>query len=250
MAGISYTVFTNFLMDNGVLVFQDNKKFIVDKDIDTEKACDHIKILNEFHNASKGYMDSILERLPNGLGTEVEEMKVLLKVLIREEKKLRKYQDLSVVENEIVSVIESFINKAHKAIELINNCNYHSLLRRSMKNYEICLGKASENNIKMQDIIVIKDISKVEYNMVEIDLYNYLYKLKKQKANIDYNKVIEKFCLLEGLSYESYKFICGILSFPLEFAKFVSKNNRNYIEMQDEELIEKMKKAIEIDNMV
>lgn len=246
----SYTIFTNFLMDNGILVLEDDKRFTTSKIIDTEKACEHIKVLNKFHIASKGYVDSIFERLPNGLGTEVEEMKVLLKVLIREQKKLNKYESLSELEQEVLNEIENYINKAHKAIELISNCNYHSLLRRSMRNYEICLYKVFESNIRMDNMIVIKSLSKVQYNMLEIDAYNYLYKLKKQRIDIDYNKVIEKFCVIENLSYESYKFVCGMLSFPLEFSKFVWKNNRDYKQLDDEELIEKMRKAIAIDNML
>ncbi|MPM62613.1 hypothetical protein SDC9_109489 [bioreactor metagenome] len=123
------------------------------------------------------------------------------------------------------------------------------LISRSMKNIEVCLTDVDFDNLVKNETLEIVNFDDVAYNLVEMDAYYLLYKLKKRGFVIDFYKCLDKFCSLEGLEDSSKNFILALLSYPHEFMRIYEKYRRNKKSWTENEYIRRFSDAIREDGI-
>ena len=118
----------------------------IDKVSQEDDMENHIKAIANFNKLSKGY-ESAFCRFPCNIGKVFENYKIMLR---KYEKYLQQIRWLG-PENKFQEILlkygEMYSERAQKSIEQVYLSNYIELIKRSMKNQEICLGNTSLKNI-------------------------------------------------------------------------------------------------------
>lgn len=214
-----------------------------------ERVLSQLQLITEFHNMSCGFNGYLKRRINNDTCKLVEEYKVQVK-------RLRKYLD-KIKEQGAKGEVEKFLqeegkvqlNRAVQCLDCIGENNYMDLISRSMKNIEVCLTDVDFDNLVKNQTLEIVNFEDVAYNLVEMDAYYLLYKLKKRGFVIDYSRCVEKFCTLQGLGEDSKIFILSLLSYPHEFMKIYEKYRRNKKSWTEGEYVKRFIEAIREDGI-
>lgn len=214
-----------------------------------ERVLNQLELISEFHSISCGFNGYLKRRINNDTCKLVEDYKVQIKRLSKYIERIRSDSTDSVVDNFLLEEGELQVERAQKSIDSLEQHNYIDLVARSMKRVEICLTDVDFDNLVKGESLEIVNFEDVAYNMVEMDAYYLLWKLKRKGINIDYKKCIERFCELEGLEEDSCGFILALLSYPHEFMKIYEKYRRNKKSWTEEEYIKRMKAAIKEDGI-
>lgn len=241
--------FEHYLISKGIDVVDQINFDLKSKEVTEEMLLEQIKIISEFHKSVKGSTTGVKERLDSRAGRLVESFKVNIKKLKRDIDRFKNEEASNLFEEIILYKGEDYIKRGEEVIKSIYENGYYDLILRSMKNKEICLGDVDFNNLAKESKVQVKNIKKSSYNMVEIDCYNLLYKYKKKGLDVNFNKLVEEFCELEGLKHNSYQFITACLSFPYEVTKQCSNYRLKKKDLRDDEYILKLQKAIIQDSM-
>lgn len=196
-----------------------------------------------------GSTEFLKNRLDSSIGRIVEQYKVNLKKVNRDLNRLKNEGVNNSFENILFQKGEEFIQRGEKAVDNIYKNGYYDLIKRSMKNREICLGAVDFNNLTKEDKLKVKYIKKCSHNMVEVDCFNFLYKYKKRGLNLDFNELSLMFCNFEDLDIRSHKFIISLLCFPYEFTRQCNKYRVRKKDLTDEEYALKLQKAIVQDSL-
>ena len=130
----------------------------------------------------------------------------------------------------------------------MDNESYFDLIRRSMNNYEMCLGRVDEGNLKLaeNEILKIRTTKYISYNLIEHDLFNYIKRIKRRNFNIQIEKVIDEFVYKSSLSEKSKNYLTALCNYPFETMKLIYKY-RGYDDNDYDDWIKKINMAIEID---
>ncbi|SQC00421.1 spore coat protein CotS [Clostridium tetanomorphum] len=153
----------------------------IDKDdLDEKLILKHLETMSEFHKKTMGSTEFLKNRLDSSIGRIVEQYKVNLKKVNRDLNRLKNEGVNNSFENILFQKGEEFIQRGEKAVDNIYKNGYYDLIKRSMKNREICLGAVDFNNLTKEDKLKVKYIKKCSHNMVEVDCFNFLYKYKKE----------------------------------------------------------------------
>lgn len=194
---------------------------------------DQLKAIHSFHEKHVGNDDSFKDNIKNNLGKTIEDYKV-------EVRRLKKINPSDQVKN--------CINRAELCLKFTKDNKYLELIKRSMKRKEICIGNEmkidSNNKIELDKI----DINKCCYDMVEFDVINYLCYLRKKDIDLNWKKMIKKYCELEGLNSYSEKFIMAMVSYPKYTIKFFTKLKKDEKKLTETEYEKALRKAIKKDN--
>lgn len=197
-----------FLSEQGIEVIVENSKFSFHNSADK-----HVENLIKFHRRVIDYEFCFQLALKNSAGKDVTNYELWKKraMLLKEELNINdKYFD-------------NILEKAEKALRVINQSNYNQLIDRASRRKEIILGNSSVKNIYFSDSkLFIKDINKIEFNMIENDFIKYILKEKKKKKNNNYKRLVTLFLEGEGLFDDSRKYIEGMINYPRESMKFIS----------------------------
>lgn len=202
----------------------------------------------EFHRVSCGFNGYLKKRINNDTCKLVEEYKVQVKRLDRHIQKLEESGAKGNIEKFLVEEGKLQLERAKKSIEFIDESNYIDLISRSMKKIEICLTDVDFDNLVKNESLEVVNFEDVAYNMIEMDAYYLLSKLKKRGFALDYNKCISKFCDLEGIEENSKNFILALLSYPHEFMRIYEKYRRNKKSWNEEQYVKKFLEAIKEDS--
>ncbi|MBU5486163.1 spore coat protein [Clostridium sp. MSJ-11] len=241
--------FEQYLISKGIDVVDQINFELKSKEITEEMLLEQIRIMNEFHHKVRGSTSGIKERLDSRAGRVVESFKVNIKKLKRDIDRFQSEGANNLFEEIILYKGEDYIKRGEKVIKNIYEDGYYDLILRSMKNKEICLEDVDFNNLGKESKIQVRNIKKSSYNMVEIDCYNLLYKYKKKGLDVNFKKLVEEFCELEGLKENSYQFIIACLSFPYEVTRQCNNYRLKKKELGDDEYVLKLQKAIIQDSM-
>lgn len=203
----------------------------------------------DFQNKAKGYKDNILPRIGASIGKDLEGYKVQIKSLEYDLERINEKIDKNSVDIFILEKGNSFLSRGKRAIEYIESNNYKKLIRRSMENYEICLVRVEENNLRCVENgnIEVGTINYLTYNLIEHDIYSYLKRIKRKTDLIDIEYTIEYFVSKSLLDDDSIKYLNGLLSYPLESLRIWNKYRKNKKNLTEEEYIDAFYKAIKID---
>lgn len=203
--------------------------------------------ISEFHIKTLGYTGYMNKRLDNNIGKIVEQYKIYIKRFSKQLNKLKESGSNNEFENLVLKYGDIYLDRANKCMNTINNNDYISLILRSMKRTELCLGNTYFNNLRKTNDLEIINIESCSYNMVEMDLVNLLHKIKKKGIWIDFSSVIKDFCNLESLDQNSFNFILAIISYPYEFIRCCNRYREGTKNWTTEQYAEKLQKSMVAD---
>jgi hypothetical protein len=213
--------------------------------IEESKIEEQLYTMSEFHKNVMGYKGYMGKRLNNKTGSVVEQYKVSIKRLKRYLKNIRLNSASSNFERTLLKEGYVHLQRAENSISEVYNAGYISLIERSMKRTEICLGDSDFNNLRNIDgKIEVLSLDKCCYNNVEMDCFYLLSKYRRRGIKLDYNKLINKFCEYECLDENSSKFILALLSYPYAFMKCCNRYREKAKEWSEEEYQDRLNKAI------
>jgi hypothetical protein len=210
-----------------------NKEKLIESDIKKQ-----LKFISEVQSRLMGKKDVYYLRLHSEIGKNIEDYKVKNKRFERYLDMLGRKNNKSVLDLLIGSTGEEVLKRAEQCIETIYNCGYLDIIRRSMSNNEICIGKCMEYNLWYDNGYKICDISKICFNLVECDCISYLSRIKKREEQLPLEELIRCFTTFAGLGKNSEEFIKAMLSYPYEYMRIFEKmrglkNNLNEEELRD-----------------
>ncbi|WP_027623634.1 hypothetical protein [Clostridium lundense] len=246
---VNLNTFEQYLISKDIEVVRDLDVEISKKDIDEKLLLEQLKLISEFHKKAMGSTGIIKDRLDSSIGRIVEDYKVNIKKIKRDMDRLKQYGPSNTFEKMLLKKANEYVEIGEKVIKNVYQNGYYDLIKRSMRNKEICLADVDFSNIIKEDKIKVKNIEKCCYDMVEMDCYNLLYKCKKAGLKLDYKELVLMFCNFEGLDNNSYQYIISLLSFPYEFAKQCNKYRLRKKDLTDEQYALKLYKAIIQDDL-
>jgi hypothetical protein len=236
-----------YLLENNIRVVSSFKQNHILDNITEDKVLEQIDIIHQFHSVAIKYEGFEYKVINNKIGKTVEKYKLLLRNLKKTIKKMESNTYSNNFEDTLLKNSDTYLKRAEDCMEIVNNSNYIELVKRSMDRSELCLTNTYFNNIRSRNGLEIVSIKRCAYNMLEMDGVYVIRKLKRTGLDINYNKVIDYFCEIEGFNKNSGMFMKALCSYPHEYMKCceryrLNKNtsNLNYYEI-------KLKNAMERD---
>lgn len=222
-----------------------NQRFENIRKISLEDIKIQIKNIVGFQNAVKGYKDNILPRIGGSIGKELECYKVQIKNLELDLERITYKKEKNIVDIFILEEGEDLLSRANRAISYVENSNYIKLIKRSMGEYEVCLGVATEENLRKDKNgnLEVGTIKYLTYNLVEQDAYSYLRYVKRKNYKIDMEYLIEYFANESLLEDDSIEYLKGLMSYPAESLRLWDKYRRNKKKLTEEEYVAAFYKA-------
>lgn len=235
--------FTGFLNSKGIIISKGFEETVPYYNIDEAKALEQLYAIGEFHKKTIGYKSIIERNFENRTGKLIEQYKFYLKKSKRLLKALSEKDEVNAFEKLLMDCGDNFVNRAETSLKDLNKYGYIDIIKRSMRRGEICLEDTDFNNIRKRDHLELVNINNCSYNIVEIDAFNFLSKLKKKGIKLDYGYLIEEFCKCEDLDDNSVEFIMVLLNYPYNFMRCCNRYKESKKNWTIEEYIEKMNKA-------
>ncbi|GAA0121237.1 MAG: hypothetical protein KID00_06930 [Clostridium argentinense] len=246
-----YDTFGEYLKEKGIkkidFILKDNKS--LSRNGLDERVANQLQLISEFHQKSCGFNGYLKKRINNDTCKLVEEYKVQIKRFSKFMEKLKELGPKNEFEKLLMSKGDKYLKRAEECMKYIYNFNYMELISRSMKNVEVCLSDVGFDNLDRGETLEIVNFCDIAYNMVEMDAYYLLSKLKRKGANLNWEKHVKKFCELEKLDNNSEKFILAMLSYPHEFMKIFERYRKNKKNWSDKEYSDRLMKAMEEDGL-
>lgn len=239
---------TSYLINTGVIVGKESFSK-VSEDRSTNDIEKQLELIVRVQNLLMKQRETIIPRINSSIGKDIENFKVQIKKNIRLINSLKEEKDKSQLEIFIVEEGTRIINRARDTIKALDNDLYLTLIKRSMRNYEVCLGRVDEGNLKQDDngVIKIRTVKYISYNLVESDCYNYIKRLKRREYQGDINNIIKLFVRLSSLSNESEKYIRILANYPIEQMRVLSRYREEKGNLLDKEWMEELSLAYKKD---
>ena len=237
-----------------IITYLNNNKVIIDENITRKSDKNSIDISSQLdlivmiQSRLMNNKITIIPRINSTIGKDVENFRVQIKKL----DKLLNTINLKNNKNEfdfyLLEKGNIALNRAKTSFDVMDNESYFDLIRRSMNNYEMCLGRVDEGNLKLaeNEILKIRTTKYISYNLIEHDLFNYIKRIKRRNFNIQIEKVIDEFVYKSSLSEKSKNYLTALCNYPFETMKLIYKY-RGYDDNDYDDWIKKINMAIEID---
>lgn len=250
MSRFFYESFQDYLCGRGVrkVDFMLKSNETLNRNILTEKVDNQIHAINEVHKLSCGFNGFLKRRINNQTCKAVEEEKIQLRKFKKNYEKIKAEGPDNKIEQIALDEGQKIIDRASRVFDVMDDNGYMDLVRRSMDNVEICLTDVDFDNLGMNNgVIEIVNFDDISYNMVEMDCYFFLAKLKRKGFNVDFDRGIDLFCELEGLEKNSEVFIKCLLSYPHEFLKIFGKYRKSKKNWNEDEYVRRLLNGIRED---
>ena len=238
-----------FLNGNGIIVGEENfpkgskKKYMWDIDY-------QIALMVEIQKIMMGKKSYIIPRIESSIGHEIESFIVQTKKI---SKMIKLYEEKYYKDDFDYFIIEEgnkILARANRTINALDEDMYLKLILRSMNNYEICLGKVDEGNLKKDGMIIcIRSTRYISYNMLEHDCYNYIKRLKKKGYSGNVMEIVNDFSQKSGLGNESIDYIRVLVNYPIEAIKILSKIKYDRSRFTNDEWVKEINMSQRIDGI-
>lgn len=235
--------FTKFLKSRGIVISPGFEESVFYYDVDETKALEQLYAIGEFHINTMGYRDIVERNFENRTGKLIEQYKFCLKKTKRLFKVLSEKGAENKFEEMLLACGNDFISSAESSLKDVSRSGYIDIIKRSMKRGEICLENTGFSNIRKREQLEVVNINNCSYNILEIDAYNFLSKLKRKDVKLDYSYLVKQFCKYEGLKEESDEFIMALLRYPYNFMRCCNRYKDNKKDWTIEEYVMRMNKA-------
>jgi len=202
-----------------------------------------------FQKSVGAYKENLLPRIRASIGKELEEYKAQVILMERYIKNLKNKKDLNKIDNYIKDKEKEILYKAEISLKHIALKDYREIIERSMKNYEICLGRVDESNLALEDnIILVGTIKYMSYNIREHDIYSLIKKIKRKDIEISFQEIIDYYIEKENLKEGSRKYLEGLSSYPNEQLKVMKRYIQGKYALKEDEILENLYRAELLDN--
>lgn len=203
-----------------------------------------IDLIISFHKKAKYCLFESIDGLQSVIGKEVEGYKVQLKKLEREYNKIYSNPIKNSVDIYLISEGMNMLNQGNEAVNYIYNNGYIDIIKRSMNRNEICLVKCDESNLNRdEEELSVYNIKSLCYNLVEEDLYRYIKKLQKRGYKGDTSDLIKYFASKSHLSFDTIKYLKGLMTYPKEFFRQWERYSDNKSRKTFDETLKSLKKS-------
>ena len=142
-----------YLNSNGIIVGEENFPRIKNKKKEWNVK-NQISLIIEVQKILKGKKSYIIPRIESSIGHEIESFIVQTKKI---SKMIKLYEEKYYKDDFDYFIIEEgnkILARANRTINALDEDMYLKLILRSMNNYEICLGKVDEGNLKKDGMII------------------------------------------------------------------------------------------------
>ncbi|MBQ6820575.1 MAG: hypothetical protein IJO26_04685 [Clostridium sp.] len=241
------TELSSYLEERGISIL--NSKILKDKNInelDIYKQIDNIML---FHEKIGQYKENLIPRIGSSIGKEVNNYYSYIFILSNYLNKLKLKENLNSIDFYLLDRGEVLVNLGKNSLNHIKINNYRDLIKRSMKNYEVCLTRVDEGNLNFDDNkIKIGSTRYLTYNLREHDIYSYIKRVKRREIKLNIENVIDYFINRSNLGSPSKEYLRALAAYPNEELRVISKYILRKITLSEEEIINNLYKAREIDN--
>ena len=234
----------DFLNSKDIYFSKEKQKKIHYNQVHQRDIINHLKLLANFHKRVSENKEIILLNTSSEIGKQYESYKVSLKKFKKNYLKIKELEEKNIFLETVIKHGEKVIEYGTQAISKINYEDYISLIKRSMKNNEICLGNPFLENIYGHEKIYINDIENLSFNLVESDIINFINRLIKKRVIMNLDYIIEFYLNEMNLNEKSKEYIISMTKFPIEVIKIFDRKMYNKKEWSDEEASKKFVLAI------
>lgn len=235
--------FENYLQREGICIGAEIEKY-KKKSISEETVRKQFRCISRFHTIAKNYNGHDLKSFDNKTGRLVEKYKIEIRILKRHLLELEKVKEFNDIDKRIIQSFSTMLRISETCISKALDSGYFELIRRSMKNNEICLGNSYFNNVSGNEVINIKSLNNICFNMIEFDGIYILSKLKNGGTCLNWNLLIHEYVIEEKLNKSSEDFMEAIISYPVEYMKWIRRYVKNNGEFSNEYYANKLLKAL------
>ena len=212
---------------------------------------DQIQLISDAHKRLLDGKEAIIPRIQSVIGRELEGYKVDIKKNKNYINKIINNKSTNYIEDYLIDEGSRIIKKAQETLSLLDLEIYFSIIKRSMKRYEICLGRVDESSLKRDknEIIYIRSNKYIVYDLLESDCYNYIKKIKRRKKGYGINNIIDEFVNKSALDQGSIKYLRILSIYPNESMKILNKCRNGRIDITNEDVVSKFRNAKECDGI-
>ena len=204
---------------------------------------DQIQLISDAHKRLLDGKEAIIPRIQSVIGREFEGYKVDIKKNKNYINKIINNKSTNYIEDYLIDEGSRIIKKAQETLSLLDLEIYFSIIKRSMKRYEICLGRDKN------EIIYIRSNKYIVYDLLESDCYNYIKKIKRRKKGYGINNIIDEFVNKSALDQGSIKYLRILSIYPNESMKILNKCRNGRIDITNEDVVSKFRNAKECDGI-
>lgn len=241
MNGLKNVSLKQYLEINGVS-FSRGNHIVKKSDICEEAVVKQFYLINRLHKLLNNYDGYDVKNIDNKTGKLVEKYKMEIRLGKRYIKNIEENNCL----DDFDDMLLSYLERSEKCI-LQASKNYVDLIKRSMKNREICIHNCYFDNLYENKKISIRDISCISFDMLEVDCINFILEIKESKNKLDLEKLIHEYICIEKLDNYSEEFIKAILSYPSEVMKWFRRYIKDEEKFPKEYYVKKIEKAAKKD---
>lgn len=238
----------SYLEDRNIYVL--NSKISKDKNEDNKNIYKQIENIIFFHNKVGQYKENLFPRIGATIGKEVNMYYSQIILISKYLKDIENKEDLNSIDFYLINRGESLIDLGKKSLNHININGFKNLIIRSMKNYEVCLTRVDEGNLKVEEdgSIKIGTIRYMTYNLKEHDIYSYIKKIKRREINLDIEEIINYYISLTKLGDCSKEYLRALVSYPNEELRIIEKYILGKLQMEETEMLRSLNKARNLDS--
>ena len=222
----------------------------IEKDEDSKDILKQIDNIIFFHNKIGPYKENLFPRIRASIGKEVNSYYSQLLLINKYLRKIQEKESLNSIDFYLISRGEVLVNSGRKALNHIYSSNFRNLIERSMKNYEVCLNRVDEGNLKVEEDgkIIVSTVRYLSYNLKEHDIYSYIKKIKRREIDLSIDEIINYYIKAANLNDDSREYLRGLSSYPNEELKVVERYILGKLKMSEREALEALYKARNIDS--
>ncbi|MBW9155303.1 spore coat protein [Clostridium tagluense] len=246
MAISIYNDFSDYMLFKGIKNVEttDFKYKNIDVDITEDLVIKQFDAIYDFHQKSWGFNGYLRNRLNNNTGKIIEEYKIYIKKLVSDINNIKRDEPKNPFEELIIEYGEGAVKRGQACIRAVYQTDYIGIISRSMKRNEVCLGNTDFQNLQKENYTYVVNFEHCSYNMVEMDCFILLSKLRRKGAQLDFQRLANEFCYIEGLDISSSEFLIALVSYPHEFMKCCNKYREGKNKDYEDRFSKKLLKAL------
>ena len=230
-------------------IYITNKRMNIEKE-NIEEIYKQIDNIIFFQRIFGKYKVNLFPRIKCTIGKEIDDFYGQALLIKKYLNRINDKESLKELDRYILENGNGLIEKVNNSLKHIENNNYRNLIRRSMNNYEVCLGRPDEGNLTVSEEgkINIGTIKYLNYNLKEIDIYIYIKKIKRRNILINIEEVIDYYILKEDLGENSREYLKALISIPNEELKILERIILGKIKVSEEEFLKEINRVKKMDS--
>lgn len=228
-----------------------NKKINIEK-INAEEIFKQIDNIIFFQKAFGKYNENLFPRIKCTIGKEIDNFKEQILLIKKYRNNIDNKKKLNELDRYILENSNRLIEKVNNSIINIENSDYRNLIKRSMKNYEVCLGKTDEGNLSVSKDgkVNVGTIKYLTYNLKENDIYFYIKKIKRRNISVNIEEIIDYYISKENLGKNSRDYLKALVLIPNEELRILERIILEKIKVPEEEVLKEINKMVKIDKNI